>query len=266
MDPATVDRRTSPIIGIAEEDLPTRRMSIAGIGGGMDARVLSKDFSGPATRLVRIPPNWGTTVPGFFTASVGFFVVNGGMIFGDVMVRSLDYVFVPESKVITGLRSVEPTLALVMTAGPVRYETTADGGSAELKVARYQEGDWKPLPEQPGRFVRNLWDSPLETTWLGAARDWSYDTGPWHRHDTIEEFFVLKGHISFVDMEERDPVLHSYSVGGYGCRPAGTLHVGPGSGSSEDTLMFHRSLGPLTTDWVLLDRGDEGDSEPKNAS
>lgn len=265
IDPATVDRRTELISGVSEADAPRRRMSIAGIEGAVDARVLSKDFSGPASRLLRLPSGWGTSVPGSFTADIGFFAFRGSMTIGDLTVGELDYVFVPEARVISELRALEPMLVLVFTASPVRYDTAAGGMPARLEVARYADVAWKPLPQQPGRLTKLLWSSSSESVWIGGASQWSYDDGPWHRHDVIEECFVLDGDITFVEMHDSGRAVHRYEAGGYLCRPPQTLHVGPGSGSSADTLTFHRTLGPLTTEWVTLEP-DQGESEAESAS
>jgi len=254
------------ISGISENDLPTRRMSIAGIEGGLDARILSKDFSGPTTRLVRIPSGWGSDIPGLFTASVGLFVVKGGIFVGNTAVRAIDYVFLEKDRVVPGIRAEEPTLALVMTGAPVRYDTAAGGPPATLDVARYEDGQWNPQRGQSGRVVKPLWESTDESVWLGVASEWSWPDGPWHRHDAIEECFVLEGDVSFVEMGDDGPEAHRYETGGYVCRPAGALHVGPGSESSADTLTFHRTLGPLQTEWVTLDDEEKDDSEAQDPS
>ena len=79
------------MIGVAENDLPSRTMTIAGLEGRMETRILSKDLSGPATRLALIPEGWGTGVVGAFTATVELFVIRGELVVAGDRLGQYDY-------------------------------------------------------------------------------------------------------------------------------------------------------------------------------
>ena len=251
------------MIGVAENDLPSRTMTIAGCEGRIQARTLSKDMSGPATRLVLLSPGWGSGVAGAFTADVEFFVLHGDLALAGERVGRYDYAAVRSGEMISGVRALEPTLALLMTSAPVRYDSSAGGMLSKPLIGAVASSPWTPVSELPGRFVRTLADGPHGPVWLAGAREWDNQDGPWHSHQSAEEVFVLDGEFrmaersSIQDSEastgSTDERVYRWTSGTYTFRLPGRLHAGPGSGSSELALAFHRLLGPRTVDWVTAD-------------
>jgi hypothetical protein len=250
VDPALIDRRTTPLLGIDESTLRERTMVIPGIEGGLDAKILSTDLRGSTTRLVRLRSGWGARIAGAFSGHFELFVIRGAVEIGSETLGTHDYVAVPELRVISGIRATADGLALLMTSAPVRYDTSTGGAPARLHIGRAAAATWEAVSHQPGRYVRTLGTGPTGDVWIGGATHWSQEGGPWHRHLHDEECLVIDGSFRFTNLVEGAVVTDEGTPGTYSYRPAGTLHDGPGSGCDEPSLTFHRAFGSLGTEWV----------------
>lgn len=262
VDPALVDRRSQRLPAVHESDLPVRLMSIAGLEGRMEAHILSKDFSGPATRLALIPAGYGSGVAGAFTADLELFVIRGSLQAGGEELGDNDYLAVRAGQIISGLRAESETLALVMTSAPIRYDTAAGGGLSAPLVGRGGEGAWEEVEQLPGCFVLPLAEGPAGPVFLGAAREWSNTEGPWHSHEAPEEMFVLQGSLTLTERHGNEVVTEHFLPGSYIFRLPERLHAGPGSQAPDSSLAFHRTLGPRATHWTVGDAGLPADAEP----
>ena len=239
-------------------------MTIAGCEGRIEARILSKDLSGPATRLARIPGGWGSGVVGAFTADLDLFVIRGEMVVAGERVGQYDYASVRSGQIIGGIRAQSTTLALVMTSAPIRYDTSAGGMLSRPLVGLATATPWAGVTELPGRFVRPLADGPHGDVWLSGARDWVNEGGPWHVHGSAEEVFVLEGEFTVSERlgEPGEPdqggtqqeETYRCGPGTYTFRLPGRPHGGPGSSSSDLAIAFHRMHGPRTVEWLEIDQ------------
>ncbi len=262
MDPAVVDRATTALAGIDEAHLPVRTMSIAGLEGNLTVRILSKDMTGPATRIVRFGAGWGSGVAGAFNADVSLFVVKGSVRVGDDVVGRYGLAHMPRRCVVPGLRAEPGTIGLLFTAAPVFYDTTSGGIAGRVELVDTQRIEWEPQPEQGGRFVKPILSSPNDTFWLGGSLEWSAATDPWHRHPTGEEAFVLEGEATIAEILDGEPSHHVYRPGCYLWRPAGTLHAGPGSSAADTLVAIHHATGRLETEWVADPEVASGEDGP----
>ena len=259
-DPAVVDRRHRSLLAVREAEVPRRIMTISGCEGRIEARTLSKDMSGPATRLVMLSRGWGSGVVGAFTADVELFVIRGDLMVAGERVGQYDYAAVRSGDVIPGIRALSPTLALLMTSAPVRYDSSAGGMLSKPLIGSPSGSPWTPVSELPGRFIRPLADGLHGQVWLAGARSWTNEDGPWHSHAGAEEIFVLDGELTVAERPSgQDPgpsdrpagdQIHRWAPGTYTYRLPGQLHAGPGSGSSELALSFHRMQGPRDCLWT----------------
>lgn len=257
-DPALVDRRHHSLRAVREGDLPSRTMTIAGCEGRVEARILSKDLSGPATRLALIPEGWGSGVVGAFTADLELFLIRGRLSVAGVRIGQYDYAAVRAGEVISGLRALSDTVAMVMTSAPIRYDTSAGGMLSQPLVGPSTAVPWTGVPELPGRFCKPLADGPNGPVWLSGARDWNNEDGPWHVHGAAEEVFVLEGEFTVAEQsqapegdgdDDREETLRC-GPGTYTFRLAGRPHAGPGSTSSDLAIAFHRMLGRRSVEWL----------------
>lgn len=250
MDPALVDRRANHLAGIDDASLPIRSMTIPGIDGSLEARILSTDLKGSSTRLVRLRPGWGPETRGAFSAEVELFVIGGSLAVGAHTLEAGDYVHVPKGRTITRLRVIESGAALVMTSAPVGFDRSFQGPPADLALGRASGRDWEPVPEMPGRHVKRLGRGPVGDVWLAGAREWDHGDGRWHRHPHHEECFMISGEVTLRERPDRADELLTVGSGTYFFRPAGVLHCGPGSVCEDTMLAFHRAFGDSSTEWV----------------
>lgn len=256
MDPALVDRTATHLAGIDDASLPARSMTIPGIGGSLEARILSTDLRGASTRLVRLSSGWGSQTPGAFTASVELFVIQGALEVGEHVLEAGDYLHAPQNRVVGGLRVADDGAALLMTSAPVRYDTSFMGRPANLAPGRASGQDWAAVPQMPGRLMKPLGRGAAGDVWLGGAHQWDHGDGGWHSHPHHEECFVFDGEITLRERHEDPDAVVTAGPGTYFFRPAGVLHCGPGSRCDDTALAFHRAFGDLRTDWDRPDAAD----------
>ncbi|HDH03494.1 MAG TPA: hypothetical protein ENH15_04535 [Actinobacteria bacterium] len=267
MDPAIVDRRTTHLPGVDEAGLPVRTMSIAGLEGRLATRVLSKDMSGPATRIAKFEGSWGSGATGAFTADVSVLVLNGRLRIGAQSIGQYDFAHIPQRCMVPGIRAEDGTMALLLTTAPFSYDTTSGGMAGAVEIVRATEIPWEAQPCQEGRFVKRLASTRQGDSWLSGSVDWSGDDGPWHRHAVAEEMVLLDGELTISELDGRGPQTHTYLPGGYVWRPAGILHAGPGSSAEGKAIAFHHTSGVLETEWVdeqsmPVPSTDQGQNEP----
>lgn len=249
IDPALTDRTIRPIVGIRHAEQADRPMTIPGIERSAHARILSTTLRGAATRIVHLESGWGSRLAGAFTAAVELFVLKGDLSVGSVELTDYDYVLIPGGGVIGGFRTESGAFALLMTSGPVRYDTSSGGASADVVLGRPSETEWEK--ERPGAeiFARPVATTAFGQVWLGSTL-LSQDSEIWHRHPHDEETFVLEGAFSCIDRPDGESVTSTASPGSYFYRPAGTPHTAPAALGQETVLTFHRSLGPHEIDLI----------------
>lgn len=252
MDPALIDRTTQPILGINESEQPVRPMTISGIEQSIPAKILSTDLRGSGTRLVRLNPGWGSRLAGAFTADIEIFVLKGNIRIGSIDLADYDYAAIPGGRVVGGFRSEAGAVALLMTCGPVRYDTSTGGAPADLVIGRPGETSWQRETDGTQLFTRTVATSGIGQVWLGSTHQ---DVGNhvWHRHIHDEETFVLDGEVTYVDSVDETLVTTRGGVGSYFYRPAGSRHTTPALIGDETVLTFHRSLGRHHTELVELE-------------
>lgn len=260
VDPALVDRTVTHLAGVDDASLPVRPMTIPGISGSLEARILSTDLRGSSTRLVRLRSGWGSEMPGGLTSAVELFVFQGALQVGDCTLETGDYLHVPQNQVVGGLQVTEDGAALLMSSGPMRYDQFFAGRPADLEPGRASHQDWEPVPEMPGRFMKRLGQGPAGDVWLGGAHRWDNRDGGWHRHPHHEECFVIDGEIILRERPDASDEPLIAGPGTYFFRPASVPHCGPGSRCDDTALTFHRAFGDLHTDWAHAAAGEPGDT------
>jgi len=242
MDPALIDRTSRSVLGIRYEEQPVRPMTISGIEGSLPAKILSTDTRGTSTRLVIARPGWGSRLAGAFTADIEVFVLKGDLRIGNEHLADYEYASVPAGGVVGGIATESGAVALLMTAGPVRFDTSTGGARADLVTGRPSDAQWVREIDGTGHFVHPLAATARGEVWIGSTRQ-DPDSPVWHRHPHDEETFVMEGQFSYQDICQHEVILTEAAPGSYFYRPAGTAHTGPIPTTDETVLTFNRALG-----------------------
>ncbi len=262
VDPALADRTATHLAGIEDASLPVRSITIPGIDGSLEARILSTDQRGSSTRLVRLLPGWGPETRGAFSAEVELFVIQGSIEVGAHALGAGDYVHIPKGRTVPRLHVTAGGSALLMTSAPVGFDRSFQGPPADLVPGRAADRDWVPVPEMPGRHIKPLGRGPVGDVWLAGAREWDHRDGAWHRHPHHEECFIVGGEVVLRERHSEPDEMLTAGPGTYFFRPAGTLHCGPGSRCDDTLLAFHRAFGNTSTEWPHSPTTDTGTGEP----
>lgn len=242
MDPAVIDRTTRPILGIDEGDQRLRPMTVAGIEGSIHAKILSTDLRGAATRIVRMKEGWGSRLAGAFSADVEVFVLQGNLYVGSTSLTDYEYAFIPGDGVVGAFRSESGAVALLMTSGPIRYDTSTGGRRADVVVGRPSETSWQVDAEVRGLFRRPVATTRLGEVWLGSTQ-LDPETQVWHSHPHDDELFVLEGSIACSDLLGDQSLETTAGPGSYFYRPKSTVHTAPTARTEGSIVTFNRSFG-----------------------
>lgn len=241
VDPALIDRTRQPILGITYDEQPVRRMTISGIEQSLPAKILSTNMRGAATRIVVAGPGWGTTLVGSFTADVEVFVLKGDLRVGSELLTDYEYAAIPARGVVGGLRTENGVIALLMTSGSIRYDTSTGGAPARLVIGRPGEEGWQRDIQGTDHYSLPVASTQLGAVWIGSTRQ-DPESPIWHTHPNAEETFVMEGHPSYKDLVDGEPQATVASPGFYFYRPAGSPHAAPTPTTDESVLTFNRSV------------------------
>lgn len=219
-------------------------MTIHGLEGRPAAWILSRDGSGPSTRLLEVPPGWGTSRSGSFTGDVELFLLSG-QVEADGHLLGADTLWsAKEGTRVGGLGSAEGATLLLFSGAPLRFmpgEGQEDPHRPD-PVAAAERG-WIQAPGAPP----NTRQRELAPALRGgvfrqtAAVDLGLDA--WCADDEPAEVFVLEGVWQEASRRREGLAVVEYARGGYFYRPAGVWHGGDRTGTSTVALLLVRATG-----------------------
>ncbi len=241
-DPGVVDRRFQPVNVPEPRGFPSRPMTIHGLEGRPAAWILSRDGSGPSTRLLEVPPGWGTSLRGSFTGDVELFVISGRV---EADGRRMDPHTLWSARagtVVCGLGSSEGATLLLFSGAPLRFmpgEGTEDPRRPDPVVAG--EREWAQMPGAPPNSRQRELAPSLRggAYWQTAAIDLNLDR--WYVDDEPTEVFVLEGSWQQTARGKQGPEVVEFPREGYFYRPAGVWHGGGLTGTSTVALLLIRA-------------------------
>ncbi len=226
-------------------ELRGRDMTIPGIAGRAGARILSKDPTGPASRLLRIPSGWATEGAGAFTADVEMLVLEGELLVDGGAVGPHALVTLTAGGQVGELRADEPATALLFTAAPVRFELGSFPGRPDVR--RLQDVGWDQ--ELPG-FESKTLTGPATTTRLVMIGH--HQATDWQQLPEWSERFVVDGQwCEAVVADDGTVTTASMAAGSYVSRPAGLAFDGPGAGTDTSAMLIDRVAGPWIPEAVV---------------
>ena len=241
-DPGVADRRFQPITLPDPRRFPSRPMTIHGLEGRPAAWILSRDGSGPSTRLLRAPAGWGTTQVGSFTGDVEVLVLSGGVEADGRALRPGTLWSARAGTTVHGLGSPRGARLLLFSGAPLRFvpgEGRPDDDRPEPVVADSRE--WTRMPgAHPNSRQRMLAPSLRGGVfWQTAALDLRLDS--WYVDDSPTEVFVLEGAWRQTYQGPESVETAELPRGGYLYRPPGIWHGGPLTGTPSVALLLIRA-------------------------
>jgi hypothetical protein len=217
-------------------------MTIYGLAGRPDAWILSRDGSGPSTRLLQVPSGWGTLAAGSFTGDVELFVLSGQVEADGHILGAHAFWGAMAGARVNGLGSSEGASVLLFSGAPLRFlpgEGEDDPNRPPPVVAG--ECEWTQMPgAPPNSRQRELAPSMRGGLfWQTAAMDLHLDR--WYVDEQPTEVFVLEGVWQQAIQGKSGLEVVEFPRGGYFHRPAGVWHGGVETGTSTVALLLIRA-------------------------
>ena len=219
--------------------------------GSAPGRLLNRVDDIQQVALMELPQGWQWQPPPMRRQSLELYVLAGTLQLGDARLSAHDYAYLPATAPAPPLAADGEVQVLVYFDPP----RSTDGD--RLRVRHADDGGWRPgiVAERDAGIrlaleVRDLlWiEATGQRTWLLRARPDL--VVPWERHETVEEGFLVAGDYRLVECLPTGPVSGSYRPGGYFYRPAGIVHGGPESGSSDSVTWLLRTPTALTVEFL----------------
>ena len=217
-------------------------MTVHGLAGRPATWILSRDGSGPSTRLLEVPPGWGTSLRGGFTADVELFVISG-QVEADGHLLGAHTLWGARARTsVNGLGSTGGATLLLFTGAPLRFmpgEGTEDARRPEPVAAG--EREWARMPGAPPNSRQRELGPSLRggVFWQTAAIDLNLDC--WYVDEEPAEVFVLEGVWQQAFRGRRRLEVGEFPKDGYFYRPAGVWHGGVLTGTSTVALLLIRA-------------------------
>lgn len=226
-------------------------------------KLLSFDEStGARSLLVRLPAGW-KQAPGYHSADLEIFVVDGGISMGGEAVGRYAYAYYPAGHAHSYSTEFGATV-LQLWGGEPDYVANAESrpraNAKAIEGWRYGDapsmgpGQFPKFRDEPFRE-----DSPIrlkllrhdentgEKTWIAVVPGGGprmYGEGhlpPWASSASWEEGFLLAGEMTVAECLPQGQVAGTYTEGGYFFRPAGIRYGGPSLYSNSFAIWLLRS-------------------------
>lgn len=257
------DRATGLVAFVQPERLYWRPFDLPGVQQA-EFKLLSFDEqSGARTLLVRLPAGW-KQAPGYHSADLELFVVEGGVSMGGEAAGRYAYAYYPAGHSYSLATEFGATV-LQMWAGKPDYvagATSREGARSGDAIEGWRYGDapsigpadFPAFRDEPFRE-----DSPVriklmrhhersgEKTWIavlpggGPAMYGEGHLPPWASSAGWEEGFLLGGDMTVGECVPQGEVAGTYTGGGYFFRPAGRRYGGPSLYSNSFAIWLYRS-------------------------
>ena len=221
-------------------------MTIHGLEGRPGAWILSRDGSGPSTRLLEVPPGWGTPLRGSFTGDIELFVLSGQVEADGHLLGAHTLWSARAGSGISGLGSADGATLLLFSGAPLRFlpgQGEEDPERPRPVVA--SERDWIQMPGAPPNSRQRELAPSLRggVYWQTAAVDLRLDA--WYVDTEPTEVFVLEGAWQQASQHREGVEVVEFAKDGYFYRPAGVWHGGVRTGTAAvASLLVRAGAGP----------------------
>ena len=257
------DRASELTAFVQPERLYWRPFDLQGVRSAQFKLLSFDEKTGARTLLVRLPAGW-SQAPGYHSADLEMFVVDGGVSMGGEAVGRYAYAYYPAGYSHSVSTEFGATV-LQMWSGKPDYVAAAKsrpGTRAGAAIEGWRYGDAPSMgpaqfPEFRDEPVRG--DSPVRLKLMrhdegSGAKTWiavlpgggpaMYGEGhlpPWASSSSWEEGFLLAGEMTIAECLPQGEVAGTYTEGGYFFRPAGRRYGGPSLYSNTFAVWLFRS-------------------------
>lgn len=217
-------------------------MTVHGLAGRPATWILSRDGSGPSTRLLEVPPGWGTSLLGSFTGDVELFVISG-QVEADGHLLGAHTLWGARARTsVKGLGSGDGATLLLFSGAPLRFlpgEGEEDSRRPEPVVAG--EREWVQMTGAPPNSRQRELAPSLRggVFWQTAAIDLNLDR--WYMDEEPTEVFVLEGVWQQAAHRRQGLEVVEFPKEGYFYRPPGVWHGGVLTGTATVALLLVRA-------------------------
>ena len=257
------DRGSELTAFVQPERLYWRPFDLPGVHPAQFKLLSFDEKTGARTLLVRLPAGW-SQAPGYHSADLEMFVLDGGVSMGGEAVGRYAYAYYPAGYS-HSYRTEFGATVLQMWGGKPDYVAAAEsrpGTPAGTAIEGWRYGDAPSIgPAQFPEFrdEPSREDSPIrlklmrhdadsgEKTWIailpggGPAMYGEGHLPPWASSSSWEEGFLLAGDMTIAECLPQGEVAGTYTEGGYFFRPAGMRHGGPSLYSNTYAIWLFRS-------------------------
>ncbi len=217
-------------------------MTIHGLEGRPATWILSRDGSGPSTRLMEVPPGWGTSEAGAFTGDVEVFVLSGQVEADGHILGAHSLWGARAGTRVRGLGSAEGSSMLLFSGAPLRF-MPGEGDEQTDRPAPVVAGEreWTQMPGAPPNSRQRDLAPSLRggRFWQTAAVDLHLDW--WYVDEEPAEVFVLEGVWQQASRRRDGLEVVELRKDGYFHRPAGVWHGGVLTGTSTVAMLLIRA-------------------------
>jgi hypothetical protein len=235
------------------QDVPFVPLPIEGLPEGVSVKILSLDVeSGACSLLVEMAANSSRKEKGFHSGALEIFVLEGELSFGETVLTSRCYTYIPARTAYGAIETTNGCTALFFFDKSPDF-TSSDESTLKAEIGNYvvyknyYEEVWEVSKLRDKFAPPPLFLKVLNENKETGARTWitgvisGHPRYAWEVQAAWEEGFLLEGEYTIEEClpEGRQTII--YQPGGYFFRPAFIAHAGPQSGPTGYAIWLFRS-------------------------
>jgi len=261
--PQSRDRSTAFVGFVRPLNLHLRPLVFAGLPIAAFKQLSFDDQTGARTILVKLPPGWKQP-PGYHSADMEMFVVDGGVSIGDRPMGRYAYAYYPAGYAHT-FATEQGATVLQFWSGPPDYIPSATSRPGIDAAGAVDGLAYNDVPTQGPNSLPKSRDEPVmenspvhvkllrvdaktgQKTWIETTpggypvMSGEGDLPLWSSSRTWQEGFLLAGDMTVAECLPQGQVAGAYAPDGYFFRPAGGAHGGLSQYSDSFPVWLYRT-------------------------
>ena len=261
--PQSRDRSTEFVGFVQPHTLHLRPLTFAGLPGAEFKQLSFDEKTGARTILAKLPPGW-TQPPGYHSADLEMFVVDGGISIGNKPMGRYAYAYYPAGYAHSFSTQEGATVLQFWSGAPdyVRSANSRSGMNAASAVDGLRYNDVPTNGPSSLPKFRNepiMKNSPVHVKLLrldgkSGQKTWIVTTPGgypvmsgegelplWGSSRSWQEGFLLAGDMTIAECLPQGQVAGTYTPNGYFFRPAGVAHGGLSQYSDTFAVWLYRT-------------------------